>query len=366
MTSSKTISDILFRIYEAKPDKCFFKHLLRVLEDYIPAAVTGYTTTNLDTRQFNLKEMHSLQGIKLPSVEDMDMHVTHHPFLEYFMQNNAGPVLCSSDIMSDEEWKATKVYQLFHRRLGVFYDHTVRFYSGSECLSFMFADTVPMNMDHRRLLTLVAPHLGNAYKVHRQQQNHLLRSIPESMLLLDKAGYVLQCGEGSESLLKKYFPAEEPWPIQGIPQPVIAWVCTVSEQQEPKTTGTSGVHGKLYARRNSFSLMMRMHQSEDGWLITMEETRFIRIIDVLLGFGLTPREAEVMIWVTQGKQNGEVATILDIRLATVRKHMEHILQKLQCESRGVAVQLVMSSISEKLPHAKCYHCIRVACKNCHT
>jgi DNA-binding NarL/FixJ family response regulator len=52
--------------------------------------------------------------------------------------------------------------------------------------------------------------------------------------------------------------------------------------------------------------------------------------------GLTPKEAEVLLWVAQGKANGEVATILGSSEGTVKKHMEHILEKLGVESRGAA------------------------------
>lgn len=53
-------------------------------------------------------------------------------------------------------------------------------------------------------------------------------------------------------------------------------------------------------------------------------------------FGLTPREAEVLIWVAQGKTNPETATILGIRPYTVRTHLERIFEKLGVETRQAA------------------------------
>lgn len=65
--------------------------------------------------------------------------------------------------------------------------------------------------------------------------------------------------------------------------------------------------------------------------------------------GLTPKEAEVLLWVAQGKANGEIGTILGISESTVKKHMEHILQKLDVESRGAAslraIELLSSATS---------------------
>ncbi|HWL54339.1 MAG TPA: DNA-binding response regulator [Chthoniobacteraceae bacterium] len=60
-------------------------------------------------------------------------------------------------------------------------------------------------------------------------------------------------------------------------------------------------------------------------------------VERLLTIGLTPREAEVLHWVAQGKSNGDVATILKASPRTVAKHVEHIFTKLNVESRTAAV-----------------------------
>src|ERR1700741_2960712 len=52
--------------------------------------------------------------------------------------------------------------------------------------------------------------------------------------------------------------------------------------------------------------------------------------------GLTPREAEVLLWVMKGKQDGAIADILEISVRTVHHHIAHILKKLQSESRASA------------------------------
>jgi len=53
--------------------------------------------------------------------------------------------------------------------------------------------------------------------------------------------------------------------------------------------------------------------------------------------GLTRREAEVLIWVAQGKTNAEIGTILDLSPRTVQKHLEHMYQKLSVTSRTAAM-----------------------------
>jgi DNA-binding CsgD family transcriptional regulator len=53
-------------------------------------------------------------------------------------------------------------------------------------------------------------------------------------------------------------------------------------------------------------------------------------------FGLTPREAEVLLWLAQGKTNPEIARILGIRPYTVRTHVERIFTKLGVNNRHAA------------------------------
>ncbi|MBE7157194.1 MAG: hypothetical protein INR62_01940 [Rhodospirillales bacterium] len=51
---------------------------------------------------------------------------------------------------------------------------------------------------------------------------------------------------------------------------------------------------------------------------------------------LTVRELEVLHWITQGKRDSEIATILGIAPRTVHKHVENLLGKLGVETRTAA------------------------------
>jgi DNA-binding CsgD family transcriptional regulator len=57
--------------------------------------------------------------------------------------------------------------------------------------------------------------------------------------------------------------------------------------------------------------------------------------------GLTQREAEVLHWVAVGKSNGDVARIIDVSSATVKKHLEHIYDKLSVTNRTAASALYL-------------------------
>lgn len=64
-------------------------------------------------------------------------------------------------------------------------------------------------------------------------------------------------------------------------------------------------------------------------------------IQSLISIGLTPRETEVLGWVAEGKSNNDVGLILGIRSVTVKKHLEHIFQKMGVETRTAAVAFAL-------------------------
>ena len=65
--------------------------------------------------------------------------------------------------------------------------------------------------------------------------------------------------------------------------------------------------------------------------------------------GLTPREAEVLLWVAQGKSNGDIAIILEMSEKTVKQHLGAVFQKLGVESRISATVRALEVLS--LPQA---------------
>ncbi|MCF7687840.1 MAG: LuxR C-terminal-related transcriptional regulator [Cephaloticoccus sp.] len=62
---------------------------------------------------------------------------------------------------------------------------------------------------------------------------------------------------------------------------------------------------------------------------------------------LTARESDVLYWITEGKQNREIAMILGISLYTVQKHVANILRKLDVENRHALTVLTLNLAAGK-------------------
>ncbi|WP_206170882.1 helix-turn-helix transcriptional regulator [Phragmitibacter flavus] len=64
----------------------------------------------------------------------------------------------------------------------------------------------------------------------------------------------------------------------------------------------------------------------------------------LNGLGLTRKEQEVLLWVSEGKTNAEVGQILEISSGTVKIHLERIYKKLGVENRHGATRMALEKL----------------------
>ncbi|MBS0173751.1 MAG: helix-turn-helix transcriptional regulator [Nitrospira sp.] len=63
---------------------------------------------------------------------------------------------------------------------------------------------------------------------------------------------------------------------------------------------------------------------------------FKNAVHVLEKLGLTPRQAEVLHWIAEGKTNEEISQILECSFHTVKNHVKEIFQRLGVSSRTAA------------------------------
>lgn len=67
----------------------------------------------------------------------------------------------------------------------------------------------------------------------------------------------------------------------------------------------------------------------------------------LEALGLTPREAEVLLWLAQGKSNSDIGTILGAAENTIKVHVAHILEKLGADNRHAAGLTALECLSRR-------------------
>lgn len=61
---------------------------------------------------------------------------------------------------------------------------------------------------------------------------------------------------------------------------------------------------------------------------------------------ITEREADVLYWLSKGKSNWDIATILSIKPRTINKHLEQIFKKLDVDNRTTAAGIALKVFSQ--------------------
>src|SRR5437762_6027567 len=100
----------------------------------------------------------------------------------------------------------------------------------------------------------------------------------------------------------------------------------------------TAIHVRL-ARRHAHEAELESAKSAGGFKPNFSSPKPLETL------GLTPREAEVLLWVAQGKSNGDIAIILGMAEKTVKKHMGSIFEKLGVEGRNAATVRALEVLS---------------------
>lgn len=93
---------------------------------------------------------------------------------------------------------------------------------------------------------------------------------------------------------------------------------------------------------NAFAPHLRLawNAHENPWA----DTRELESRRRLRAHGLSPRESEILFWMTEGKLNREIATILGLTLGTVQDNVARILTKLGAENRHAATVFAIGKL----------------------
>lgn len=204
----------------------------------------------------------------------------------------------------------------------------------------------------RLILNLLRPYILQAYKnagvFTRMQQewtqiNQAMNHLGVIFLTMD--GQVQLMTERASHLLMQYFQPSF-WQAGNLPEDLQHWV----KYQLSLLTQSSEIHPpslplRLEQGGNQLIIRFVCDRPNDQYLLLLEEQKIRSLsIELLELLGLTKREAEVLFWVAQDKNNSEIATLLKCRDGTVKKHLEHVYQKLNVQTRMAAVMTALRKL----------------------
>ena len=171
--------------------------------------------------------------------------------------------------------------------------------------------------------------------------SHIERAIDildDGVVLLTSTGQVQWMSARARERFATYFGPESSTD-DALPEPVTSWL---RRQAEPDVHEVPPPRSPLVVTRESRQLVIRFLSRGAEALLALGERYASVPPDALRPLGLSRRETEVLAWVTEGKRNGEIATILGASNRTIDKHVEHILRKLGVESRMAAASRALA------------------------
>ena len=202
----------------------------------------------------------------------------------------------------------------------------------------------------RCILNLVRQHLmqtdENTSKFNKEQQ-----ILTQFKQVFDQLGAIILTSEGQvqfmtqrgEQLLSQYF---SPYAPHSLPEPLQHWFkhqISLLTSKGKVPSPCLPLHIEQAGKRLSVRLISDLINQQ--YLVLLEEQKLQSFsISSLELLGLTKREAEVLFWVAKDKSNAGIARVLGCCEGTVRKHLEHIHEKLGVQTRTAAVMIALEKL----------------------
>lgn len=196
--------------------------------------------------------------------------------------------------------------------------------------------TKPINANE--VLARIKVHVHNANNL--MSAKSVLDSADQSIVSVDSSGNIIWATQRAQEELDNY--EHKPAKLAHDLAELLVKYWSSSPEKSVHLTGFSNDPEKSV----SASYLDKLGAQH---LIKLQVTSESSDLNTLLNrLPITKREAEVLLWLSKGKSNWDIATILAIKPRTINKHLEQIFKKLSVDNRTAAAGLVL----ETLAHTK--------------
>jgi DNA-binding CsgD family transcriptional regulator len=361
----EVVMEVLYDLYRHRDINSLPARILSVVTKLIACDSALYVRIDPATKSFSLLSWPVDAFAALDHNVIADLHLRDHPVVAHFSAGRDARAWMLHDFIARDTFQRTTLYRTVYRPLGIEFQLALLlpYPDGAFRALVLNRRNGPFSEHDRKRLELLWPHMTQAVRnvraISRKRDLPALDELPSGrgVLVLDRSGKVELCTEQARIWLTQYctkgFAQRE---IRTLPDPVAGWVERALVDRTLRLRGIADPVEPLVLRRTDQFLAMRLiaDHGRGQHLILMDETTMNTSPDLLLGLGLTAREAEVLAWVAQGKTNRETGTILGMSTRTVQKHLERIFSKLGVESRTGAILKAwqVGRFEGLLPHEK--------------
>jgi DNA-binding response OmpR family regulator len=196
--------------------------------------------------------------------------------------------------------------------------------------------TKPVAADE--VIARIGVHLANA-RLTRSAQI-ALDAAGRFLLATDREGRVLWSTPQATRLIEQASGESG----TALPQAVVQWLRACADN--PRTARQASLTAAFHAdgrQRLQVTYVGQVGPDEQLLRLVAEQSGSDEIL-LRERLALTSREAEVLLWLSRGKSNRDIAEILGLSPRTINKHLEQMFEKLGVENRASATALAMRTL----------------------
>jgi len=348
----RALLDILQGLHVIQNVDAFAANIVGGLPKVVSSDVTVYSEVNLA----NIRRIEQpVVTDELPGItEAFERHMLEHPILAHHLRTRDGAALKISDFLSQSQWHRLGLYNEFFRRLGIEREMVV----GVPTLPprvigiALHRSRTDFTERDRLCLNLLRPHLIQAHRnagVVTEMEREVtlvtqgIEMLRGGMIVLTSTGGVRVMSGQARLWLDEYFGSPTRHTAD-LPEALRDWI-GYQEALQRKTDDVPPPPAPFVVKGPGKQLVVRLLSEPGRCLLLLEERRTVLEPSSLEPLGLTPREAQVLAWVAEGRSNEHVARILGVAPLTVKKHLEHVYQKLGVESRTAAAARAREAVT---------------------
>ena len=274
--------------------------------------------------------------------------IRQNPILRHQEATGDGSAYRISDFMTTEELHDLELYRRVYGPLRVEFQVAFALATKQPLVIACALNRHERDFNTRELETLnvLRPHLIQAYR--NVQLLTALRGIEGALAEVGKGVVVLEQSNAKgrsapwvqRTLVEHFGPAAN----GSLPDAVGEWVA--EQRRREFDDGQPRIHQPLVSVAGDRQLVVRFipASADRSDVLVVDERERGREINELRRLGLTPREAEILLLVTQGESTTASAQRIGVTAATLSKHLQNIYRKLGVTSRTAAIATATDAI----------------------
>jgi DNA-binding CsgD family transcriptional regulator len=313
--------------------------VLQILSELVPVEYATYNELTPRSKRFVIRYFPERPDLQ-PLVPQFAAHIQTHPLFGHYQRTGLQPRKIS-DESSLRQFRETAVYQEYYQFIGIKHQMIFSVKGGGETMIglALSRDHRDFSERNRDTLNFVSPHITQAFHnarvagemaINLEQIGEGMKAINRAVILAEPDGDIRWFSPVAREWLAEFFPGVR----ESSPDLPAGLKRLLTEP------GRSVAGGRQTFREIQLSAILGHRlvahygrTSRGRFLITLTRERERIDPATAASLGLTPREAEILFWISEAKGNQEMAAILCISPRTVHKHVEHLFAKLGVNSR---------------------------------